>query len=553
MEENFKMWNVMISDHIHQKGIDYLANNSNIQLFDRPGIERNELLELIGEMDGLVTRSGTAVDAELLSRAERLKVVARAGVGVDNIDLFEASKRGIIVINAPTGNTLSAADHTMALMLALIRNINGAFNSLKRGEWKRSKFTGYQLKGKTLLIIGLGRIGTEVARRARSFGMELLSYDPYIPEEKAEKAHAETVYDLEGALARADIITLHVPVTEETRKMVSEKELRACRKGAFLINCARGELVDVEACAQAIREGKIGGAAFDVYEKEPPEVSDNPLFAEDISEKVVLTPHLGANTFEAQSSVAMIAVENMLSVLENNTCQHAVNLPFMENLLENEEKQYLSLARKEAFIAAHLLEEPVMKITISMMGPAFNQGSDPVCFELPYKLSPFSIAALKGLLEFSHGEELTYMSAPLIAIERGLKIEETRGESKTYNNLLEITIQGNREKVRLRATVTEEGKQRIISINGYAVDFVPEHVLLLFQNHDRPGVIGKIGSVLGDSRVNIANFALGRKNGSGLALGVMQIDDEVPEKVAEQLVNDADLVWIKEVDLRRDF
>lgn len=547
------MWKVLVSDNIHHEGVELLSENDNIILLNRPDIQRSELLDMVGEVDAMVTRSGTPLDSEVLSRAGNLKVVARAGVGVDNIDLMEASRRGVIVINAPTGNTLSAADHTMALMLSLIRKVPHALSSLRSGEWKRSRFTGYQLKNKRLLIIGLGRIGAEVAQRARAFGMEILAYDPYVLPERAAKLTVELVSDLEGALARADVVTLHVPMTEETRGMISRKELKACKNGCFLINCARGGLVDEAGCAEAIREGRLAGAAFDVYGTEPPEKDINPLFANDISENIVLTPHLGANTFEAQSSVARIAVENLLAALESKPYQHAVNLPFLEHLLEKREKEYLSLAEKTAFLAGHILEEPAKQLKVTMRGPVFCSQTNSVCFELPYKYCPFTIASLKGLLEVYHGRELTYMSAPLIAMERGLVIEESKSESRTYNNMLEILIEGENKNVEFRSTVTEEGKQRIISINGYVVDLVPESVILMFQNHDRPGVIGKIGSILGSSGVNIANFTLGRKNGSGLALGVMEIDDEIPAEVIRQLENDADLLWLKMVDLREGF
>ncbi|MBN1332769.1 MAG: phosphoglycerate dehydrogenase, partial [Synergistales bacterium] len=512
-----------------------------------------ELLDIIGDVDALVTRSGTPLDGDILSKAGKLKVVARAGVGVDNIDLLEASRKGVIIINAPTGNTLSAADHTMALMLSLIRKIPQAFNSIQGGEWKRSNFVGYQLKGKKLLIIGLGRIGSEVARRARSFGMEVMAYDPYIQPNRAEALGAELLVDLEGAMARADVITLHVPMTDETRGMICKKTLKACKKGSFLINCARGGLVDEDACAHALREGRLAGAAFDVYSSEPPVTVSHPLFAEDMRSRVVLTPHLGANTYEAQSSVANIAVRNLCGVLEGQPYEHAVNLPFLEHSLEQGEKEFLSLARKIAYIAGNMLDQPVKKLKVVMRGPVFRGDNRSVCFELPYKYSPFSIASLKGLLEVYHGKELTYMSAPLMAMERGLEVEEIMGESRTYENLLEIVVEGEKQNVSFRATVTEEGKKRILSINDYPVDFVPESVLLLFHNHDRPGVIGKIGTLLGAAGVNIANFTLGRKEGSGLALGVMQIDSDIPGEAMEKLVEDADLVWLKMIDLREEW
>lgn len=544
------MWKVLVSDHIHESGLTKLSSDPEIQLENRPSVSRGELLEIIGDFQALVTRSGTPLDKEILSRAKNLQVVARAGVGVDNIDLLEASKRGVVVINAPTGNTLAAAEHTMAMMLSLIRHVPQAFRSLSAGEWKRSNFTGIQLHGKKLLIIGLGRIGSKVALRCRSFGMEILGYDPYISRERAERLGVTLLDDLRGALSMADIVTLHVPLTEETRGMIGEMELKACRKGACIVNCARGGLVSEEACAVSLREGHLGGAAFDVFGIEPP-AKEHPLMASDIRDKIILTPHLGANTREAQSAVSLIAVENLLAALRNRPYEHAVNLPFMDHLLREGEKEYLSLARKSAVMAMHLLKEPLCSVKVVMRGPVFQKDDENMCFELPYRYSPFTIACLKGALEVRHGDEVSYMFAPLLAAEKGIGIEEVRGDSTSYKNLLEISLRGEREEVVVRSTVTEEGKERIIGINGYSVEFVPDGLVMIFKNHDRPGVIGKIGTSLGNSGSNIASFNLGRKNGSGLALGVLLIDNEIPEELLEGLEKDADLLWAVKIDLRR--
>lgn len=544
------MWNVLVSDPIHESGLNILSSEPLIKLENRPSMNRKELLEIVGEFHALVTRSGTPIDEEVLSRAKKLEVIARAGVGVDNIDLLGASRRGVVVINAPTGNTLAAAEHTMAMMLSLIRHVPQAFRSMSSGEWKRSAFTGIQLHGKKLLIIGLGRIGSQVALRCRSFGMELLAYDPYISGYRAERLGVAIVDDLRGALAMADIVTLHVPLTQETREMIGVMELKACRKGAFLVNCARGGLVNERACATALREGHLAGAAFDVFKMEPPS-DEHPLRAKDLKEKVVLTPHLGANTREAQSAVSRIAVENLISALKKRPYEHAVNLPFLDHLLRDGEKEYLSIARKAAIIAMHLLKEPLISVRVFMRGPVFNREDESMCFELPYRYSPFTIASLKGALEVHHGDEVSYMFAPLLAAEKGIFIEEIKGDSTTYHNLLEISLKGEREEVIVKATVTEEGKQRIISINGYPVDFIPEGIVIIFNNHDRPGVIGKIGTSLGNSGSNIASFTLGRKNGSGLALGVLLIDNEITEGFLENLEDDADLLWAVRIDLRR--
>lgn len=409
---------------------------------------------------------------------------------------------------------------------------------------------GMQLSGKRLLIVGLGRIGTQIAQRCRAFGMELLAYDPYVTAAKAERTGMRLLDDLTGGLALADVVTLHVPLTGETRGMIGARQLKACKPGAYLVNCARGGLVDEQACAEAVRSGHLAGVAFDVYDGEPPR-ADNALFAEDIRDRVVLTPHIGANTEEAQSAVAVIAATNLAAALLGRPYEHAVNLPFSETQLSDEKRNYLSLARKMGYLAAHLLRDPVRKCKITLRGPLFSSGDEPVCFEVPYHYSPFTIAGLKGLLEFSHGPEVNYMSAPLLAADKGIVVEEGRTESGTYRNLVEmalVTTSGAHKGVTLAGTITEEGRQRVVNIDGYWIDFVPEGVVLLFNNHDRPGVIGKVGSLLGAAGSNIANFALGRKNGSGLAVGALQIDNDVSDSVIEAFRKDADLIWAVKVN-----
>lgn len=542
------MYRVLVSGNIHQAGLDILAQAADVRLEQKTALSREELLLAVGEVDAMVTRSGTPLDAEVLENAPRLRVVARAGVGVDNIDLAEASRRGIVVINAPTGNTLAATEQTMTLMLGLVRKLPQAHSSLTGGAWERKKFMGRQLHGKKLLVVGLGRIGSQVSIRARAFGMDVMAYDPYISQARADKLGVTLVEDLPGGLALADLVTLHVPLTEETHNMISLREFRAFKPGAYLVNCARGGLVDEAACAQMVREGRLAGAAFDVFSQEPP-AEDHPLLAEDIRDRVVLSPHIGANTQEAQSAVAKIAVENLLAALRGEAYEHAVNLPFMENVLGGQKKRYLGLARKLGLLAANLLREAPKKITLTLRGPLFSGDGERIQFELPYHYSPFTVACLKGLLEVHQGPEVNYMSAPLLAEDRGLQVDEVQGESTTYHNLIEVNVEGDKDSVSLQATVTEEGKQRIVWINGYWIDVVPEGRLFIFSNHDRPGVIGKVGTLLGEARVNIANFALGRKNGSGLALGALQIDEEVPSEAAERFRQDGDVLWAVSVVL----
>ncbi|MDR3076036.1 MAG: phosphoglycerate dehydrogenase, partial [Synergistaceae bacterium] len=467
-------------------------------------------------------------------------------VGVDNVDLQEASKRGIVVINAPTGNTLAAAEQTMALMLAMMRHIPQAHYSITHGEWERKRFTGHQLNGKKILIIGLGRIGTQVGVRCRAFGMEVIGYDPYVPEKKVAELGFQKTADLAGAMSLADIVSIHVPITNETHCVVNEKMLRSMKPGSCLINCARGGIVDEAACAQALRDGRLAGAAFDVYSQEPP-AADNPLFADDIADKVVLAPHLGATTVEAQTEVARIAVTNALAALRGEQYDHAVNLPFMEQYLDDTQKNFVRLARKMGVLAAKALEADggaVSKCQVMLRGGKLVDEDAP-----GNRNRPYTIAVLKGLMEVAHGPETNYMIAPILAAEQGVAVEESFGESQTYRNLIEISVTGQNSTVTLTGTITEEGRQHIVKMNDYWIDFNPNGQLLMFQNHDRPGVIGKVGNLLGQSAVNIANFSLGRKESSGLALAVMEIDGVISPELLSSIERDGDMIWAVTVKL----
>jgi D-3-phosphoglycerate dehydrogenase len=370
--------------------------------------------------------------------------------------------------------------------------------------------------------------------------MEVLGYDPYVSEKKTSELGFQKTDDLAGALSLADVVTIHVPITDETHCVINEKMLRAMKKGSYLINCARGGIVDEAACAQALRDGRLAGAAFDVFSQEPP-TADNPLFADDIAGKVVLSPHLGATTVEAQTEVARIAVTNALAALRGEQYDNAVNLPFMEQYLDETQKSFVRLARKMGVLAARVLETAggaVSKCQVMLRGGKLVDKDAP-----GNRNRPYTIAVLKGLLEVAHGPDTNYMIAPILASERGIAVEESFGESLTYRNLVEITVTGQNSAVTLTGTITEEGRQHIVKMNDYWMDFNPSGQLLIFQNHDRPGVIGKVGSLLGQSDVNIANFSLGRKESSGLALAVMEVDGVISPELLSALERDGDMLW----------
>lgn len=545
-----KKFKILVTEAVGELGLEILRGAPDVELIEKVGISKDEIKRELADVNGILTRSGTTMDQEMIDCAPAMKVIARAGVGVDNINIPAASRKGIIVINAPSGNTLAATELTMASMLSVVRHVPQAYASLKNGEWKRSKFTGVQLNGKRLLIIGLGRIGSAVAVRCRAFGMDVIAYDPYITQKKADSVRVQLVNDLEGALSVADMVTIHTPLTSETRNMINSDTLRAFKKGAFLINCARGGIVEEAAVADAIREGRLSGFGTDVYTAEPL-CREHPFLADDIADKIVLTPHIGANTAEAQSEVSRIAAENMLAALRGEPYAHAVNLPFMEQALTDKQKNYLNLSRKMGILAANLAKvrgAAVHNTHVTLRGTLFDDDE----LVKSNRLRPYTVAMLKGLLEVSLGQEISYMLAPLLAKDRHVSIDESAGEPQTYKNTIEVKLETEKGELGLIGTITEEGRQRIVNINGYWVDFVPGGKLLIFQNHDRPGVIGKIGNLLGEASVNIANFALGRKEGSGLALGVLEIDGKIDAELHDKLVKNGDMIWVSTVDFSEE-
>lgn len=540
-----KKWKILVTETVGKVGLDILKDAADIELIQEKSLTDDELKVRLADINGILTRSGTTMDENTINSAHVLKVIGRAGVGVDNIDIPAASRNGIIVINSPSGNTLAATEFTIGCMLSVVRKIPQACASVRRGEWTRSKFTGSQLNGKKLLIIGLGRIGSNIATRCRAFGMDVIAYDPYITQKKADSLRVELMASLEDAIMLADIVTIHTPLTNETKNMINENMIKLFKSGAYLINCARGGIVNEKAVTQAIRDGHLSGFGTDVFSLEPL-AKDHPFLAEDISDRLVITPHIGANTHEAQSEVSRIAVENMLAVLRGEPYSHAVNLPFVEQTLTTEQKMYLNLSRKIGVLAAKLAEVKggaVKNVHVKMRGIIFDEDEG-----YTEQFKPFTISALKGLLEVSLGEEVSYMIAPILAKDRNIAVVESTGESQTYKNTIEIELETEKENVLLIGTITEEGRQRIVRVNDYWLDFVPNGKILIFQNHDMPGVIGKIGTLLGEEGVNIANFALGRKDSKGLALGVLEIDGEINDRIMEKLIKSGDLVWETTVD-----
>ncbi|HYR27687.1 MAG TPA: phosphoglycerate dehydrogenase, partial [Thermoanaerobaculia bacterium] len=462
---------VLVTDTLAESGLDILRAAEDVELDYRAGLKGQELLDAVAQSDALITRSGTAVTPELVNFGTRLRIVGRAGVGLDNVDVDAATKRGILVINAPTANIMSATEHTMAMLLALCRNIPEAHASVKRGEWTRAKFMGIELNGKTLGVIGLGRIGSRVTIRARAFGMTVIAYDPYVADSAFEKVGAEKV-SLERLLQQADIITVHTPATEETRGLIGAREIERMKDGAIVLNIARGGIYDEEALANALNSGKIAGAAVDVYVDEPPG-KDHPLLS---AKNIVLSPHIGANTIEAQDRVAVQTAEMVVEALRGSIFVSAVNLPF-EGVSDADAAPLIRLAEKLGLFAAQTINGAINRVEVELWG-------------IEERLTKIlSVAALKGVLAPHLAESVNFVNAEQIAQTRGIAISSTTHPvPRDYANLITFRASSSTDELCVSGTVFHEKNQRIVSVNNFRVEFKPEGHLIYIINRDVPGV-----------------------------------------------------------------
>jgi len=399
---------ILITDHIAEEGLAILKADPNVEVDIKAGIKNKDLKPIIGEYDAVITRSGTTVTADLIENPGKLKIIGRAGVGLDNVDIEAASRKGIIVMNAPTGNTLAATELTLGMILAAARKIPLANQSLKSGEWDRKKFMGIQLYGKVLGIVGLGRIGSNVAVRAKSFGMKIVAYDPYIKKSKADSLGVKLYDNLEQLLKVSDVITFHTPLTNETHNMITCSEINMMKDGVIVVNCARGGIVNENDLYEAVKSGKVFAAGIDVFEEEPP--TSNKLLSLD---NVFVTPHIGANTYEGQKGVAIIIAENVLNALYGKSYMNAVNIPFMKSQLSEELQRYFELTEKMSKLAAQIIKGRVEDFHVKLVGKNFEEDVCERTFDTPYNYQPFTIAAIKGLLELMVKETVSYVSAPL--------------------------------------------------------------------------------------------------------------------------------------------
>ncbi len=520
---------VLLADEIVPQGLEILRGTEGLEVDDRAGIDASELKAVIGEYDALIVRSRTKVTRAILEAAQRLKVVGRAGVGIDNIDVDSATRQGIVVLNAPGGNVVSASEHTFALMLALVRHVPRADASLRRGEWERKRFQGVELHGKTLGLAGAGRIGSEVAKRARAFEMRVLAHDPYLSRERAEQVGIELV-SLAELLERADVVTVHVPLTDETRGMIGAEELAMMKPTAYLINAARGGVVDEKALVQALRAGKLAGAALDVFEEEPLP-SDNPLLE---FENVVLVPHLGAATREAQTSVGIEICEAVRDALMAGDFRSAVNVPELATQRYADLAPLLDLARRLGRVVCGLAPGSFRDLEVRY-GGAHEQA-----------LRAVSAAAAQGLLCDIVASPLTLVNALHVASDRGVSVSRVwLGSTAATGEVIELCLTTSDEPVRVAGVLLAGNHQRITRIGDYRVDIQPRGTVVVLRNRDVPGVVGKVGSVLGEAGINIAEYHQARREAGGAALAAVAVDGTLERSVIDRLaaLNEVTGVW----------
>jgi D-3-phosphoglycerate dehydrogenase / 2-oxoglutarate reductase len=505
---------VLVADKLSEAGVEALAEHFDVDV--RTGLAKSELLDIVGAYDGVVIRSATTIDADVIAAADNLKVIARAGIGLDNVDVEAATGRGVIVCNAPQSNVISAAEHTVALLLSLARAIPAADTSLRSGEWKRSSFEGVELHGKTLGVVGLGRVGVLVAQRCSAFGMKLMAYDPFVSADRAARMGVELVPTVKELCEVADVITVHLPKTPDTVGIIGEAELRSMRPRTLVVNTARGGIVDEAALHTALTEGWIGGAALDVFSTEP--MTESPLFG---LPNVVVTPHLGASTTEAQDKAGTMVAEAVVLALRGDFVPSAVNVQVSAGIPETV-KPFMPLAETLGHLLTSLHSGQASDLTVEYVGKVAQEDTQAL-----------TLSALKGMLSSIVHEPVTFVNAPLLAEERGLKVSAvTSSSSLDYVSLVRMRAG---DVVVAGTTVGPKHKPRLVEVWGFDVDMEPTAHMVFFRYADRPGIVGAIGGSLGEAGVNIATMQVGRREAGGEALIAMAVDTAIPSDIVEQI------------------
>lgn len=515
-----KTYRVLVSDPLAEPGLKILSEDHAIQVDVKLKVPPAELVQLIKGYDALVVRSGTQVTREVLEAADRLKVIGRAGAGLDNVDVETASKRGIIVMNAAGGNTIATAEHAFTLLLSMARTIPQACTSLKGGKWERTKYQGVELYRKTLGIVGLGRIGKEVATRAMAFGMQVMAFDPFLAPDRIRELEVEPVA-LAELLQRSDFITIHTPLTDETRHMIGDKEFALAKKGLRIVNCARGGIIEEAALARAIKAGLVAGAALDVFEHEPPPADHELLHLP----QVVVTPHLGASTEEAQLSVAVDIAGAVRDALLGRGIRNAVNVPSVDSELAKILEPYLKLAEAQGSLQAQLAEGHIQEVRVRYVGELVK-----------FDLAALTLAFIKGLLTPSLAETVNYVNAALLARERGIKVIESKStQSEDFANLVASEVRTDQGSTEVDGCLFTRRDPRIVKINQFYVEAMAHGHAVIIRTLDQPGFIGRVGTILGKHGINIAHMTFGRTKPGGEALNVFNVDSAVPPAVVKEL------------------
>jgi len=527
------MYKVLVMDGVEEKGLAALRQEPEIEVVIGAKMTEDELCAVIGEYDGMIVRSATKVTARVVESAARLKVVGRAGVGVDNIDIPAATSKGILVVNAPGGNTIAAAEQTMAMMLALSRNIPRACATLRSGKWDKKAFMGVELRDKILGVIGLGRIGSAVAKKAQGMDMNVVAFDPYITEEKAELLGIKLL-SLEDVFRQADFITVHIPLTKETKYIVGENAFSLMKDGVRVINCARGGVLDEQALYNAMKAGKVAGAALDVFEKEPN--TDSPLYEFD---NFIATPHLGASTKEAQLSVAVDVSESIVAALKGDFVKNTVNIPSLSPKALKVVKPYLALAEKMGKFAAQIIRGRVNKLEIIYGGDLANQ-----------EVTPITTALIKGFLDTILQDMVNFVNASLQAKNRGIQVVQKQSEEEgDYANLINVKVTSNKEEISVAGTIFGGVDARLVSIDGYHVDAVPEGNMLYIPHIDKPRIIGPVGNLIGAQDINISGMQVGRKVVGGRAVMLLNVDAPLPEETMAEINKIEGILGVRNVSL----
>ena len=513
---------ILVSDSLAPQGLEVFQRAEGFEVDVRIGLPPDELKKICADYDGWVIRSGTRITAELIEAAKNLKVIGRAGVGFENIDVNAATQRGIVVMNTPGGNNVTTGEHTISLMMALARHIPQAVASLKSGKWERNKFIGIELCNKTIGIIGLGNVGRIVAERAAGLRMKVIGFDPFISAENIARMEVEPA-TLEEIFSRADFISVHVPLTVETHGLINREAFAKMKTGVRIINCARGGIVDEKDLADAIKEGKVAGAALDVYVDEPP-AADHPLLKMD---QVITTPHLGASTDEAQLNVAIAVAEQMVDFLAQGLVRYAVNVPSVSPELLKILRPYLILAEKLGSLQVQMADVLPREVHVEYRGEVTQ-----------YNIAPLTLAVLKGLLTPVMESSVNYVNAPILAKERGIQVVESKSsKAGDFSSSIIVKIATHDREVEVEGAIFGDKHPRIVRVDNFYLEATPEGYILILRNKDVPGVVGNVGTILGRNSINIAGMELGRGAKGGNAISFIHVDDQIPKETMKELRN----------------